>query len=102
MTESMLERVARAICKQQNLDPDKLIDLPHPSGVGIKRVHTWRMGIPVARAAIEAMREPTVGMADAGHQGEVDLSDDDPTPIRVWRAMLAAALEEGGGDADPT
>lgn len=49
----MIERVARAICdaSHDNPDPD------------------WRAYEHLARAAIEAMREPTEAMSSAGARG---------------------------------
>lgn len=46
---TMIERVARAICKSQT-----------------QTDRTWEAFLPEATAAIEAMREPTDAMVDAG------------------------------------
>ncbi len=59
----------------------------------IKRVATVIAGarIDMARAVIEAMREPTAAMIDAspylGPEAE-------GTPSEVWRAMIDTALKE--------
>jgi hypothetical protein len=70
----MIERVARAICEAERMNPDDALG---------GWVH-WR---DAARAAIEEMREPTEGMADAaynaGHHGDM---------TSIWRAMAAAAI----------
>lgn len=52
---SMVERVARAICIAQDEDPDATHDL-HPNWLG------WHQYAGAARAAISAMREPSVEM----------------------------------------
>ena len=70
MTESMIERVARAIY-------DEAADKPYATDLE-----------PIARAAIEAMREPTREMLAAGMNEEgVDL-------LSEWRAMIDAALKD--------
>lgn len=52
-----------------------------------------------ARAAIEAMREPTEAMLQAAHPGLRNLSwpinsDPDRENVEVWHYMIAAALNE--------
>jgi hypothetical protein len=54
MTEIMVERVARALCINDRCDPE----LTAPEG-------GWRLWEDAARAAIEAMREPTEAMMAA-------------------------------------
>ena len=90
---NMIEKVARAICEAQNVDPE------HPcGGLGIlvpkgETWPAWRVRIPQAKAAIEAMMEPTKEMAFAG----TDKIMADPMNIdsRVpYQAMIKAALEE--------
>lgn len=84
MTDSMIERVASAIskaCEHRSWDPETM-----------------------ARAAIEAMREPTKAMTSACN----DFVDDQiagsggteqnpcpvyPQPDEYWRAMIDAALK---------
>lgn len=65
----MIERVAQAICGDDN-----------PTNV--LTIHRTR-----ARAAIEAMREPTRGMSDAAAErvGQMSYAD-------VWQAMIDAAV----------
>ena len=53
MSESMVERVARALCKLDGVDPD---------GPTTRGSVNWKLCEEDARAAIEAMREPTQGM----------------------------------------
>lgn len=49
------ERVARAICSAQGLDPDHVL---FPDADGSEDRALWRSFIRQARAAIEAMPEP--------------------------------------------
>ena len=74
----MTERVARA-----------LSGADEPDGI------EWygqnpRYWTSLARAAIEAMREPSEAMINAAP----DLRDVDFYPTDVWRAMVEAALEK--------
>lgn len=78
----MVERVARAICQSEcdnRLGPGKC--------KGCSQV--WRESwiINQARAAIEAMREPTEAMAS-----EIGRHD----TVSIWKAMIDAALAKHG------
>ncbi len=95
----MVERVARAICASTDItmaggietvmdNPDFII--PANSRADRKPLARWRLYVPQARAAIEAMREPTDLMDKAGRFYGGSESRD------VWVAMIDAALEEGG------
>ncbi len=55
-----------------------------------------RVAKAMARAAIEALDEPTEAMCEAGiGSGACDSSDNIPArPEEVWRAMIAAALAD--------
>lgn len=82
----VIERVARAIAETGNggdWDSRSFYQEEH------KEFHRKR-----ARAAIEAMREPTEAMIDA-----VDLpglaGDPEIVIAKAWRAMIDAALKEG-------
>lgn len=70
---SMIEKVARAMCEADN-------------GAGYDA--RWDFYIPMAKAAIHAMRDPTEAMLDAGHS-QTDFAGD------AWQSMIDAALEEG-------
>ena len=83
---TMIERVARALAPQSLL-PE----------------HMWREFVEPARAAIEAMREPTEEMRIAGDtaptahgwglhaiHGSSEFAECEP----LWRAMIDAALGE--------
>jgi hypothetical protein len=53
----------------------------------------WQHMMPDAIAAIEAMREPTEAMVNAGY--DVGYSPD-PLPCdAVWKDMIDAAISEG-------
>jgi len=82
MAESeMIERVARAICRAEY----------GPGDAG------WANQIPAARAAIEAMREPTEGMLDKGAvaEGDGNLAQQ---ALNIWAAMIDAALSPSTKD----
>jgi hypothetical protein len=68
----MVEQVAKGMARQR----------------GVPWLEHWRDLIPDARAAIEAMREPTEAM-DAAMQEAADYA---PYSDRVWRAGIDAAL----------
>lgn len=82
MSDSMIERVARAICLADRYNPDE----------------SWPVYEKQARAAIAAMREPTTSMSEAG----CPLPDNSGAPYcydqsvidGAWRAMIDAALKE--------
>lgn len=97
----MIEWVARALCAHDLCDPDG----ETPTGPN------WTLWKDVARAAIEAMREPTEAMADAaddpfhaamkseraaslrthGREGFASAAFSLP----IYRAMIDAALKDG-------
>lgn len=68
----MVERVARAICRAVGQDPDGLVGdpkvppVPLHGTLTVKFLPLWKHFEPSARAAIEAMREPTEAMLMAG------------------------------------
>lgn len=47
-----------------------------------------------ARKGLEALREPTPSMLDAGYVAEANLSTNEP-PGEIWQAMIDAALAQG-------
>jgi hypothetical protein len=89
----IVERVARAICDANGIDPDKAFD-PDAEGAPMY----WTIFIPEARASILAMREPTDAMALAG---EAELLKPSTQAGRThaqyaadqWRAMIDEALK---------
>ena len=77
MTDSLIERVARAMC-----DAD--------GGSQEVDVHHYQ---DMARAAIAAMREPTSNQLDAGYAAISERQCDDDLAFG-WRAMIGEALRE--------
>jgi hypothetical protein len=78
----MIERVARAMLSN-NPSPGALTWDDYPASVHAATLRT-------ARAAIEAMREPTEDMQDAGaypRENKKPVAD-------IWQAMVGKALEE--------
>lgn len=75
--ESMVERVAKAICGAQGWAPE------YPSDTDMK----------MARAAIEAMRDATVPMFQAGLHPPKPNEVGAIPPLNIWQAMIDAALE---------
>ena len=83
----MIERVARAICLARGgLDPDA-------KQIGSKAL-VWEAFSDQARAAIEAMREPTDAMKAAA--SEPKNSDWD----EIWHPMIDAALNPDSTSED--
>ncbi len=76
----MVERVARAICCPHGCDGDT------GSGKPCDIAREDRMSMQQARAAIEAMREPTEAML---HAGFVAMNQ---TPSGRWKAMKAEGV----------
>lgn len=102
MTE-MIERVARAILRAEHeyADPDACYGyncasefVPGGEG-GETKPHAWMWFEPHARAAIEAMREPTNPMVFAAGAFTVsDFAADKYTdPAKTYRAMIDEALK---------
>ncbi len=101
----MIERVARAMHEElAGGDPDELIHHPAQNSWEQPTRKRWEQWEDAARAAIEAMREPTEAMKLAGCKhddplGElVDWRGADTTTREavggVFTAMIDAALEE--------
>lgn len=69
---TMIERVARAICNASGIDPDRKYKSSDYSERTSPHEFAWHEFQPEARAAIEAMRNPTEQVADAfiGLDGE--------------------------------
>ena len=82
---TMIEKVARAIYASHPFNDNH--DSPHPGFDGL--TPDWRETLFAnARAALEAMREPTPEMLAAFVDG------DDPGYTADWQAMIDAALTE--------
>ena len=67
---TVIERAARALCKVEG----------HPENIRFEGAPMWRSYVPQARALFDAVRAAPAG-AD----------------IKVWQAMIDAALAEGDG-----
>lgn len=93
---TMIERVARAICAAEDYDWESLLGAQESA-------YRQQKYMRFARAAIEAMWEPTEKMAEAGSTGPFSRNPDslvnamffpkEHTPY-VYRAMIDAALKE--------
>jgi len=82
----MIERVARALAAANGYDPDNVPNNPlEPDDKP-----DWHKYKYDAAIAIGAMREPTLGMTDAGYMA----SDEHHTMSAAWQAMIDAALAE--------
>jgi hypothetical protein len=80
MTDSMVERVARALCVVNAKDPDwPIAGTPY-----------WKAYEREARAAIEAMLPPTLVMLHAGNVADASGLWQAP---QVYTAMITAALD---------
>jgi len=85
MAKSPLERIARALC-----DIDR-----SPADMIINGQPVWMGYLPKAKAALEAIREPSEAMDSAAAVCESSVVGD------VYRAMIDAALEEGAEQPVP-
>lgn len=95
---SDLERLARAICVDDNRDPDAI----HPPGLGVPQ---WQHHVRAARAVVAALREPSKAMLAAGIEAAEECEDwttdtdathrvDTPSDavLPTWQAMIDAIL----------
>jgi hypothetical protein len=91
----MIERVARAMCKEiSGRDADDKDGGPHPLGTWLDPVERWWTGyIDAARAAIAAMREPTEAMLAAAVQFPDHLRAEHPDKDDQWHAAMWAATK---------
>jgi hypothetical protein len=86
MPDTMIERVARALCEAQGFTWEQAGD-PMQSGSGEDERDGYAL---LARAAIAALMEPTDGMVEA----LLNATARGRAPFYIIRAMLTAALEE--------
>lgn len=102
----MIERVARAICVAMGHDPDGPSSDVYVEGDPDAGT-SWAGYRNAARAAIEAMREPTDEMSYAGFQvnkwvnrDKISVGRVSIAPELAWQAMINTALSsnttEGG------
>ncbi len=95
----LVERVARALCIADREDPDAMVSTLVPTYRGSDRmkfaeVPAWTKRVKAARAAIEAMREPTDAMIEAGgNKFSWEHELDEQAQLRAaWPAAIDAAL----------
>lgn len=112
--EEMVKRLARAICAaygdEYDEQPADLTALEalrrREKGSRYDGIHPHDPGLPTqadwdecARAALQAMGEPTDAMLEAGLDcgawGPIGDSRVDADEMKCWRAMIEAALSEG-------
>jgi hypothetical protein len=92
-----LKEVARALAKENGDDFDLIprdkahwVEMGSGRGVNELRQHDY---LGMARAAIDAMREPTSEMERVGNRNCWN-HDQDSDAAKAWRAMIDQALEE--------
>ena len=91
MTESMVEKVARAIWDERENTFPKRVKTTWAGGTGIAK----QLTMDLARAAMKAMREPTQHMANAGWSAIAGHADDPQGAAwPIFNAMIDAALDE--------
>lgn len=100
MMESMVERVARAICLARHEDPDATWER-EGERITVATTARWQRCVPEAIAAIQAMTEPTEAMCAALEFGPAAPADAlNGTCRSIWlpsyRAMIQAALPKEG------
>lgn len=83
--DDMIEKVARAICASMHDEFNQWGELDS------EEKDAFMGG---ARAAIEAMRQPTAFMADSGDEIFRSILAPRYYTIPVWRSMIDAALKE--------
>ena len=92
---TMIERVAWRLWRADSEDagvPASVTNGRTQEAFAEQSEDTRRRWLKFARAAIEAMREPTDAMIDAGAMP--DCNDPHGRPSTVWGSMIDAALNE--------
>jgi hypothetical protein len=80
----MVERVARALAVADGMHPEAVSN-------DEDQVPVWTLYVDDARAAIEAMREPTEAMVGSGADHDAE-GGGTGNPIAIYTAMIDAAL----------
>ena len=98
---NMIEKIARAICVLLRRDPDfQGIQSPWDDKVPMPpNYKQWMNYSEEAKAAIEAMREPTKQMIKAGDEEIPDNMGYKNDAKGVYKAMIDKALDEGSEKA---
>lgn len=86
MSDDMVERVARALCREQHIQRYGS-EMWREGELDQKVEGYWRHHIIGARAAIAAMREPTEAMIGAANR------NNHPRDIDTWKTMVDEALK---------
>jgi hypothetical protein len=104
----MIERMARLMCMQDGGTPDRVafVGMPEyaprsltfvPNEDWNKPRPSWEFYIPLARTALDAMRDPTATMCEASLKqdyAEADKFGSYAGPIERWNAMIDAVLKD--------
>lgn len=101
MTETMIERLARTLCRQAGQNPDALRDAgPGEGSVGDAvaerdSLPLWTHYIAHAAEILDVMRDPTERMAIGGAAAvpNTDLALHVEVAKDVWRAMILEAMD---------
>lgn len=102
MTQTMVEKMARAMCLADGKDPEA--DWRYTGqvmlAVAVEHPETWRTYIRRAKAALLALMEPTEGMVEEGmahcYDGDGDGDCERPNERAIFTAMIQAAIDEVG------
>lgn len=100
--QTPLERAARALCRSRGIDPDSNYQ-PQSGGATLEVAlpqPAWRQWERNARAAIEAIREPSEEMAHHGQGAILERwihaeGPDVDSAKASWQAMIDQLLAEG-------
>lgn len=90
MASEMVERVARRLCKDCGVDPERVDGGSWDGGALPMGIPAWECWEGEARAAIEAMREPTQEM----HEAAADFHRFRLSTPAEYRHMIDAALKD--------
>jgi hypothetical protein len=98
--QTMIERIARALCCEAHIDPDKSVMKSGGSGDGDRQV-AWMALRKQARTILTVMRQPTGAMLSThattinGERRIIGNGPDHHSAEEIWHAMIDAALEDG-------
>ena len=98
---SPIESVARALCQEFDGNPNDEVTISHGHQQSVElaipsnldRQPRWRKFVPAARAALNAIREPSETMMKAAR--EADAVFHVGPEWAQWEIMLEAAIREG-------
>lgn len=90
---TLLERAARAICDELEVDPDRIVTAENdaPIVLGLNQEHpAWTRYVSLVEKILVVMREPSQTMVIKGAVAHAVGGE----PLAIWQAMVAAALVE--------